>query len=574
MESSMTRLRGAGLLAGFACLAGLAGCGQSENAANESAAAPRLESSSAAPIPDSAIRFENIAEQCGIRFVPKNGREAGRFSILESLGTGVAICDFDRDSRPDIIVPGGGTFDDSGQPIGCHCGVFRQHSLLQFDDVAKLCGIDARAAYTHGIAVADFDSDGFDDVVITGYRSVRMFQNAGDGTFIDVTATSGLKQDAWSTSAAFLDVDHDGALDLYVVNYLDWKPEDHRKCLVQGHRDICPPGEFAGQSDFLFHNNGDGTFSETSQDAGLSEGGKGLAVITGDVDLDGDSDIYVANDTTPNFLYLNDGTGKFVESALISGCALGATAEAEGSMGIDIADFNMDGFPDLWVSNYENQSFAMYQSCGRGIFQHVSSITGIAAVGQLYVGFGTAAFDADLDGDEDIFAANGHVMYQTGNAPVRQLPLIYENTRGGRVFRNIAESSGDYGRSTHMGRGVAAGDLDQDGLVDLVVSHTNEPIAVLHNTSRSNGAWLSLELVGRTSNRSAIGAYATVTDRGMPRLRKGGGSYLSSGSNKLSWGIDTTEPQIQVEIHWPSGQRQFAKLGSNSADRIIELENR
>lgn len=545
----------------------VSGCGQSDKAQKgpgvgfDGRPASRAESS---------IAFEDVAQRCGIQFVPGNGQEAGRFTILESLGTGAAICDFDGDSLPDIILPGGGTFDSRGKPVGSESGVFRQQSSLQFKDVAGLCGIDTEAGYTHGVAVGDWDNDGFDDVVITGYGRVWMFQNAGDGTFIDVTVETGVRQGAWSTSAAFLDTDNDGSLELYIVNYVDWRWDDHRECIMNGHRDVCPPGDFEAQSDHLYRNNRDGTFTEASRSAGLLEGGKGLAVISGDVDLDGDTDIYVANDTTPNFLYLNDGAGVFEEQALLSGCALGATAESEGSMGVALADFNADGYPDIWVSNYENQSFAMYQSRGPGIFQHVSSITGISSVGQLYVGFGTAAFDADLDGDEDIFAANGHVMHKARNAPISQLPLVYENISGNR-FRNVADSSGDYGRSTHLGRGVAAGDLDQDGLVDLVVSHTNEQIAVLKNVCRTDAAWVSVELIGRNANRSAIGAYVTIVGQKQPRLRVGGGSYLSESSSVLAWGLSTAETQ-SIEVHWPSGKSQAAMVRPGSTNVVIELE--
>lgn len=549
----------------------LTGCGSANETgtkSNEGSAEPT--SSASADIPESGIRFEEITKACGIHFTPRNGREAGRFAILESLGAGVAILDFDLDARPDIIALGGGAFDESGSPTGTDCGVFQQRAPLRFEDVAKQSGIDTRASYTHGVAVGDWNNDGFEDIVLTGFRSVRLYLNAGDGTFLDVTDSAKLSQDAWSTSAAFLDADNDGDLELYVVNYVDWKPEDRRECIVKGHRDICPPGEFAAQTDDLYRNDGDGGFTEVAKSAGLSEGGKGLAVIAGDVDLDGDTDIYVANDTTANFLYLNDGGGKFVESGLYSGCALGMSAEAEGSMGIEFADFNLDGDPDIWVSNYENQSFAMYQSRGSGNFQHVSSITGISSVGQLYVGFGTAGFDADLDGDEDIFAANGHVMYESaGGAPIRQLPLIYENIAG-KEFRNVAKLTGDYGSSAHMGRGVAAGDLDGDGRVDLVVSHTNEPISVLRNTSERRGGWVSLNLVGRDSNRSAIGAFAVI-DGKKPRLRKGGGSYLSDSADTLNWGVAEREDVMTVTIQWPSGRQQSTPVFANSANFVLEL---
>lgn len=516
------------------------------------------------------IRFADVAAQCGIEFVPRNGREAGHFTILESLGTGVALVDFDNDGRLDIVAPGGGTFDETGVPVGRPTGLFRQNAGFQFTGVADEANVNGeRRPYTHGVVSGDWNNDGFEDLVVTGYRSVRIFQNAGDGTFLDVTDQAGLRQDAWATSAAFIDADADGCVELFVVNYVHWEPDPDRKCEVKGHRDVCPPGDFDAAADFLYQNQGDGSFIERATSAGIIEEGKGLAVIAGDIDLDGDSDLYIANDTTANFLYLNDGTGQFSEHALVSGCALGATLEAEGSMGVELADFNADGYPDIWVSNYENQSFAMYQSRGPGIFQHVSSVTGISAVGQLYVGFGTVALDADLDGDDDIFAANGHVMYLSGTGPSRQQPLIYEN-QDGRLFRNVAHETGEYGRSLHMGRGVACGDLDRDGRPDLVVSHINEPLAILRNTTETEERLCTLKLVGRTSNRSAVGAIVSPRNSPSPRLRVSGGSYLSSSPPSVMWASKRRDNDVTITIRWPSGATQIAKIAENTGVLVIE----
>jgi len=519
------------------------------------------------PVPASIIRFEDIAEQSGVRFIPTNGREAGRYTIVESLGTGVAVADLDRDDRLDIIAPGGGTFDKDGNPVGQRNGVFRQNDLLQFENIATGCGIDTGSAYTHGVAIGDWNNDGFVDVVITGFHAVRLFQNCGDGTFQDVTPEAELSQAEWATSAAFFDADNDGDLELYIVNYVEWQPDDDRRCMINGHRNVCPPARFDAVSDRLYDNLGDGSFHDVSQERGLEEGGKGLAVIAGDVDLDGDSDLYIANDTTANFLYLNQGDGRFVESALVSGCALGPTLQAEGSMGVAFSDFDLDGLPDIWVSNYENQSFAMYQSRAPGIFQHVSAVTGISAVGQLYVGFGTAALDADLDGDQDIFAGNGHVMYESARAPLRQEALLFENLAG-QQFRNVIRESGEYGRSVHMARGVTPADLNQDGSMDLVVAHMNEPIAILKNTSRPQKHWVSLALVGRRSNRSAIGARAKVGT--VVKLCTGGGSYLSDTDTPFTWAIDSASRRVEVEIVWPSGNRQSEKILSNRINTVVE----
>jgi hypothetical protein len=477
------------------------------------------------------------------------------------------MVDMDRDQMLDVIAIGGGTFDGSGIPQGRPHGIFRQRATLRFDDVSSLSGLCNDAAYSHGVSIGDWDNDGFEDVLITGFQSIRLFRNNGDGTFEDVSSAVGFPNDAWSTSSAFLDADGDGDLEFYIVNYVNWTPENNPECQVNGHRDVCPPGSFSAISDLLYNNNGDGSFQRISETSGLNEGGKGLAVISGDVDLDGDSDLYVANDTNANFLYINNGRGEFTDNALVAGCALGPTMDAEGSMGVEFADFNKDRLPDIWVSNYENQSFAMYESRAPGVFQHVSAIRGISAVGRLFVGFGTGAFDADLDGDQDIFAANGHVMYGEDMRPAPQMPLVYENLNG-TMFRNVAALTGDFGTQVHMGRGVAIGDLNQDGRADLTIAHANEPISILQNTTPADSNWVAVELIGKTANRSAIGAYAIVNNS--VRLVTGGGSYLSDSANQLIWAIPNGTKPVEIEIVWPSGVRQLQEISAATVNIVQE----
>lgn len=513
------------------------------------------------------IRLTEITPDCGLNFVARTGQEDGRFTILESLGTGVAMVDMDRDQMLDVIAIGGGTFDGSGIPQGRPHGIFRQRATLRFDDVSSLSGLCNDAAYSHGVSIGDWDNDGFEDVLITGFQSIRLFRNNGDGTFEDVSSAVSFPNDAWTTSSAFLDADGDGDLEFYIVNYVNWTPENNPECQVNGHRDVCPPGSFSAISDLLYNNNGDGSFQRISETSGLNEGGKGLAVISGDVDLDGDSDLYVANDTNANFLYINNGRGEFTDNALVAGCALGPTMDAEGSMGVEFADFNKDRLPDIWVSNYENQSFAMYESRAPGVFQHVSAIRGITAVGRLFVGFGTGAFDADLDGDLDIYAANGHVMYGEQSKPALQLPLVYENLDGA-MFRNVAQQTGNYGTQVHMGRGVAFGDLDRDGRTDLAIAHSNEPVSILRNTSATDSGWVAVELVGKLGNRSAIGVHAVVNDS--VRLVTGGGSYLSDSSNQLIWAVPSGTKTSTIEVIWPSGVRQVQDISTNTVNIVWE----
>lgn len=524
------------------------------------------------PAAATRARFRDVAAEATVRFTARNGVELGHQSILESLGTGVGTVDYDRDGYFDLFLPGGGTYSAKPEPVGLPQALFRNLGDLLFQDVSAASAVSTCPFYSHGISAGDIDSDGFPDLLISGYHGLLLYRNQGDGTFRDDSADAGLSSKTWSTSTAWGDANGDGVLDLYVTNYVDWSFQNHPMCQVQSHRDICPPKEFDAQSDVFYLGNGDGTFRDATAEVGLAPGGKGLGVVAADLDVDGDLDYYVANDTTPNLLYRNDGQGRFQEVALLSGTAFGETGEAEGSMGVDVGDYNNDGLPDLWVANYENQSFALYRNEGDCHFQHVSAITGITAVGGLFVGFGTVFFDFDSDGDEDLFATNGHVMNHPANAPLLQRPLLFENLDGNR-FVNVAEGAGEYMRSEHLGRGVASVDLDQDGAADLVVSHTNQPVAILKNESLDRGSWLRVGLVGIRSHRDAVGARVTVSAGGRryTKQAKGGSSYLSSPTPELMFGLAKATEVDAIEVVWPGGHRQaISPPRINSAITILE----
>jgi hypothetical protein len=505
-----------------------------------------------------AIRFQDVASEMGVNFTAVTGQEAHLYSILESLGSGIAFCDFDRDMRPDLAIPGGGHFDENRLPVGNASALFRQTPTGQFVTAADSAGLPLPDFYTHGINSADFDNDGFCDFLFTGFHGMMMLHNNGDGTVSQIEPGGSEIEQRWSTSSAVLDVENDGDLDIYITNYVNLSPGDYGECIVKGRRDVCPPGEYAAIDDQLLLNNGDGTFNDGSENARLIPGGKGLAVISGDLDHDGDCDLYVANDTTPNVLYINDGSGHFSEEGLVSGSALGANGESEGSMGVEFADLNSDGRTDIWVSNYENQSFAMYECRGLNMFQHVSAVRGITAVGQMFVGFGTTALDADCDGDMDLFATNGHVMYHATGSPRQQTPLIFENHSGTR-FQNVAPFAGEYSSTPHEGRGLSRADFDSDGRVDVAISHCNAPVALLRNVSETESPdWVCLQLVGRSSNRDAVGAiirFATG-DETTVLLQTNGGSYLSSHATQKTITLRRSKNKPaddSVEVVWPSG---------------------
>ena len=486
-----------------------------------------------------------------------NGAAAGRNAILESLGGGVAVIDYDRDNRLDLCFPAGGTIDGR-QVTGLPTRLLRQRGNDEFLDVSRSAGLSDPRHYSHGCVAADYDSDGFVDLLITGFGGLSLWRNQGDGTFGDATDSAGLGDRLWSSSAGWADVTGDGVLDLYVAHYVDWSFDNNPACTgPAGVPDICPPREFAGLADTLYVGDGAGGFRDASSEAGLQPGGKGLGVLLADFDQDGDNDIYVTNDTVPNFLYVNDGRGHFEEAGLASGVALDDMAAPNGSMGVTLTDFDADGWPDLWVTNYEDELFALYRNQGDNNFQHVSRRAGLNRLGTLYVGFGCVAGDFNADGLEDVAVANGHVVHHPRNAPVRQEPLLLlNNGRGG--FARWTPPPESYFSQSWIGRGVACGDFDGDGRQDLVFSNTQEPAALLYSRASATTRSLSLMLVGRSSSRDPVGARAVLATSQGVRLRQlsGGGSYLSTSEPVLHWHVPVDEPLHVLRIAWPSGRTE------------------
>ena len=509
---------------------------------------------------ETRLRYTELAQDARVAHTYRNGEEADHRAILESLGGGVALLDYDADGRLDLLFPGGGEFGEQQSIRGLPAAIYRQLNDWSFDDVTAHASLGDPLFYSHGVSAADSDGDGFRDVLITGYGGLLLLRNNGDGTFTESAHPAGLTDHLWSSSSAWGDINGDGDLDLYVAHYVDWSFTNHPRCPGPGpdDREICSPKSFSPLPDLQYFSNGDGTFRDATAEVGLRPDGKGLGVLITDLDVDGDVDVYVSNDTVANFLYRNDGEGRLLDESLISGSSLSNRGTPDGSMGVDTGDYNLDGLPDIWVANYEQESFALYRNEGQCFFQHVSQATGVMAVGGHFVGWGTAFVDVDRDGDEDIVASNGHVIRYPQVASLRQTPLLLEN-RDGKNFINVAPAAGGYFAAPHMGRGLAAGDLDNDGGPDLVVSCTNEPVGLLKNESAEEHSWVGFRLIGVHSHRDCIGATLTVTsDDGRRQLRqvKGGGSYASTADRRLLFGLGRSSGPVRVEIRWPCGIEQ------------------
>jgi predicted Zn-dependent protease len=553
--------------------------------------------------------FEDVTHGSGISLVYRNGEEAGHASILESLGGGVALLDYDGDGLLDIFLTGGGYFagPDKREIKGYPCKLYKNLGGFKFRDVTAEVGLDHLADgspwfYTHGCAVADYDNDGWPDLLVTGYGRLALFHNVPDGRggrrFEEVTRRAGLTDRLWSTSAAWADLDGDGFPDLYVCHYVNWSFANNPPCKDyrdQTQPDVCPPKAFQALPHALYRNNRDGTFSEVSATAGLrvprdeaaytrlphlsaksrdglrradqkKDYGKGLGVLIADLDGDGRPDIYVANDTSGNFLYLNrsGSTICLEEAAAERGVAYDDTGSATGSMGIDVADYNHTGNLSLFVTNYQNEAHALYRNRGQAQFIFASRSAGIAAVGLDYVGFGTGFLDFDLDGHEDIFISNGHVVHHPPPpAEVKQRPVLLRNCfRPGDkphevAFENVSNRAGPYFQTRHLGRGVALGDLDNDGRIDIVLNPMNEPAVLLRNHYDSGHHWLGIQLIGRPY-RDAVGSRVEleVDKQTLLRTVKGGGSYLSSGDRRVIFGLDSHHQVGRLIVRWPSGNTE------------------
>lgn len=522
--------------------------------------------SEAAGLPAGPEWFEDVTESSGVRFTYRNGEEANHLAILESLGGGAAAFDYDNDGLIDLFFPGGGWFEDKtirGHPPK----LFRNRGNFRFEDVTQATGLAQRPFYSHGAAVSDYDRDGWLDLVVTGWGPLAIYHNEADGDggrrFVEVTTQAGFTESLWSSSGAWADLDGDGFPDLYVCQYGDWSFEKNHPTdcyYAPPKRDVCPPRRFKPLPHRIYRNRRDGTFADVSGELSLRVDGRGLGVVVADMNADRRPDVYVANDTDENFLYLNrteNNALRLEEVGLLAGVARDDRGTPNGSMGVDVGDFNRTGRPSIIVTNYESELSALYRNdCkdGRELFQFCSQQTGIAAIGQTWVSWGTGFADFQNRGWEDLFIVNGHaIRFPVGKTPREQRPIVFRNEQG--RFIEVGKSCGDYFRQNHNARGAALADLDNDGRSDLVVVHLNDPVVILRNVYPSTNHWLGLTLVGR-DQRPIAGARVTIEAEGqkITRFAKGGGSFASSPDRRLLFGLGSTSRVERVEIAWPWGE--------------------
>jgi enediyne biosynthesis protein E4 len=532
----------------------------------------------AAPTPG---KFTDVTSELGVHFKNESSHTSKKY-LPETIGAGVALFDYDNDGWLDIYLVNGAPLSDPTpkgtipQKTGPQYWnrLYHQKPDGTFEDVTEKAGLQG-VGYGMGVAVGDYDNDGYEDLFVTAYGGNKLYHNNGDGTFTDVTEKAGVGGTGWSTSAAWVDLDGDGLLDLVVVRYVKWDFDDiYCGIHKEGGRDYCHPDVFQPIAPLVYHNDGDGHFTEVSEKIGLSKPGKGLGVAFADYDRDGHTDVFVANDSMVEFLYHNRGDGKFEETGLMAGVAVDGNGKTYAGMGIDFADYNNDGLPDLIVTNLANQQYALYQNNGDGSFNYTSFASAIAAITLKHSGWGVRFFDYDNDGWKDLLIAQGHDLesIQTNYPDLRyrEPMLLARNT--GKGFVDVSKESGEVFQHAWVGRGLAIGDIDNDGLVDAVVTTNDGPAYILRNETPTQNHWLTLKLVGHKSNRDGIGAEVKITTSKGSQFETvtTAGSYLSSSDKRVHFGLGADTAAQTVEIRWPSGIVQTLK--NVRADQFLQVD--
>ena len=527
---------------------------------------------------DLGFHFTNVTSSAGIAFQHNSGAYGGKL-LPETLGSGCAFLDYDRDGWLDILLLNGMDWPGHRRQRTT-LRLYRNNRNGTFSDVTKAAGLDIEL-YGMGVAVGDYNNDGWPDIFISCVGQSRLFRNTGKGTFADVTKSSGLLGHAgFSTSALWFDYDRDGLLDLFVCNYVRWAPEHDVFCSLDGkHKSYCTPEAYRGDTCWLFHNRGDGTFEDVTASSGIFDSSsKSLGVAMLDYDQDGWPDLLVANDTQPNKLYKNLRNGKFKDVGVEAGVAFSTDGKARAGMGVAIGDFENSGKPGIAITNFDNEMIGLYRAGTSGTFDDIATPSGLGAASRSTLGFGCAFFDSDLDGWLDLAVANGHIDETVrnirGNVGYAQPPQLFLNQRGGK-FRDVAHELGAGFDTPIVGRGLACGDFDRDGDLDLLVTTNNGPAYLFRNDQTAGNRSIRFQLVGTKSNRDAIGAVVRIDDGRLVQIRlvHGGSSYLSQSELAVTFGVGKTEQIDRLSIDWPSGRNEdYKNLATGKTYEVVETK--
>jgi len=524
-----------------------------------------------------SVTFRDVTQLAGIRFVHNNGAYGKKF-LPETMGPGVAFIDYDNDGWPDIFLVNG--MDWPGHVLKHSTPkLYHNNHDGTFTDVTHKAGLDVEI-FGMGVAIGDYDNDGYDDLFVTSYGQSHLFHNNGNGTFTDVTQKAGLVgPKEFSTSAAWVDYDKDGHLDLVVGNYVQWTPETDLYCTLDGKsKSYCTPESYKGTAVRLWHNRGNGTFEDVTQKAGLGDPtSKTLGIAVLDYDNDGWPDLLFSNDTQPNKLYRNNGNGTFTEKAVVAGVAFSEDGVARAGMGVDASDYDHSGLASLLITNFSNQMLSLYHNEGKGLFVDEAPRSEIGRASLLTLGFGCFFFDYDLDGWPDVLVANGHIdadiQRLQSNVKYAMPPHLFRNVGKGK-FEEVTKSVGQAFASPRVGRGAAYADINNDGRLDLLLSTNGGPVYVFRNEAQGTAASnrsLRIKLIGTKSNRDGIGTTVKLTSGGetQTEMLRSGSSYLSASELVLTFGLAHNEKADNIEIRWPSGQ--IDRLPSVSAGATITV---